>query len=71
MSSLTREQGPGTAHTFTIECFPIIVFPVSIVIVTMPGWPIGCFNLEEGIDHLHGIEDARIIRCAETKTNKS
>src|SRR5262249_14463638 len=71
MSALACQKRPSAACTGTVEWTSVLMFAVSIFVVTMPHRSTPGFLLQNGVDNADGIDDARIIAGSKSKSDQS
>ena len=67
---LPGEQGPGPADAGAVEGGPVFMLPVAIAVVAPPQRPRRSIALEQRVNYLDGIHDARITRGPESEADQ-
>ena len=71
MGAFAHHQGPGPADPRAVEGRTVLVFAIAVIVVAMPERPLGKLDLQQMIDGLDGIEDARVIGGPQTEAHQS
>jgi hypothetical protein len=61
MTAFARQNGPGAADTCPVEGAPIVLLPITVVIVTTPARALRQIVFEYVINNRDGIDYQRII----------
>src|SRR5215831_4805386 len=70
MRALARKKRPATSDAGTIERAAIVVFPITISVVTVPNRSCPGLGPQNRIDDPNGVHDSWIIGSAYTKTDQ-
>ncbi len=64
------EQRPRPPHAGAVEGTAVVVLAVAVIVVASPGRPTWKVHLEERVDDLHGVHDARIVGGAQAEPHE-
>jgi len=70
VASLARQERPATSDSSAVERSAIGMFPVSVPLISMPDGASRRLHFERRVDHLHGVQDARVVRSAESEAHQ-
>lgn len=61
LAAFSGQQRPASAFSPLNKRSPILSLPVSVVIVTVPGWANRRVHLEHSVDDTQGVHDQRVV----------
>src|SRR5438876_762424 len=70
MRPLACKQRPASSDAGSIEGASVLVLAITVVVVSMPDGTCRRFRFKSPINDGDGVHDARIIGCAQSKTNE-
>src|SRR2546426_7550634 len=70
VASFPGEQRPKPTSPGSIKRRAVLVFPVTVAVVSVPARTIRCFDSEQRIDDRDRVLDTWIVGCAQTESHQ-